>query len=49
MRRFLIPSLLGVALVACQDQAPKASRNILPAQHALSQGNHFFFLPPLVR
>ena len=48
MRRLLIPAVLGLALVACQDQAPNSSRSIVPAkQFVFSQANHFFLLPPL--
>ena len=48
MRRYLVPGLLGLALVACQDQAPTPSRSVIPAkQFVFTQSSHFFFLPPL--
>src|SRR5262249_22141051 len=47
MRRYVIPAVLGLALVACQDQSPDVVRNVIPAQHAITQNAHFFFLTPL--
>src|SRR5262245_31660017 len=48
MRRFVFPAVLGLALVACQDQSRVVVRTILPAQHSFSQSAHFYFLTPLV-